>query len=85
MMEGKVESATEPGKKRQAIVVAAVAETTTAVAGKAILNFLITGVIHGEIMLSKLRATIETPLIMAILTGLVQSTAICTYPWHLLH
>jgi len=32
-----------------------------------------------------LRVTVKTLLIMTNLTGVVQSTTICPYPWHLLH
>ena len=58
----------------------AAAGTTTVVAGETTLNSLITGVIYGEIALSDSRVIIGTPLIIAILTGLVQSTPRCPYP-----
>jgi len=60
--------------------VVAAAGTTTVVAGETTLNSLITGVIYGEITLSDSRVTIGIPLIIAILTGLGQSTARCPYP-----
>ena len=69
-------------RKGRAVVVAG---TTAAVAGKIILNSLITGLIFGEIALSHSGATVKTLFIMAILTGLVQSIVICPYPWHFLH
>ena len=80
--EGGVGSKAKKGK-RPAVVVAAAAGTTIVVGGETTLCFLITRV-PGEVFLES-GATMRTSLIIAILTGLVQSTAICLYPWHLLH
>jgi len=52
--------------------------TAAAVAGKTILNSLITGMIFEKIALSDSGATVRASLIMIILTRLVQSTIKCT-------
>ena len=80
-----MESAAEPGKEKDEVVVVAVTTGTTVVAGETTLNCLITGAILGEIALTDSWATVETLLIMTILTGPMQPTAIYPYPWHLLH
>ena len=72
-------------ERRRAVVVAAAVGTTNAGAGETTLNSLITEVIFREIVLLDSRVTMRTPLIMIILTGLVQSTARYPYHWHLLH
>ena len=58
----------------------AAAGTTGTVAGETTLNSLIMRVIFREITLSDSRATVETLLIMTILTGLMHSKARCPYP-----
>ena len=64
--ESRVSSKTRGGKGRTVVVVAA-AGTTAAVAGEAILNTLITGVIFEKITLLDSGITVETLLIMTIL------------------
>jgi len=84
----KVKSATEPGKGKMGGSCGSGSRVSCCgrlVAGETTLNSLITGVIPGEIVLSDSRATMRISLIMTNLTGLVQSTVVCTYSWYLLH
>ena len=59
---------------------AAATRTIAVVAREIILNSLMKGVISEEIALSSSEATIGIPLMREILTGVVQSIAVCTYP-----
>ena len=79
--EGGVGSRAREGGKWALVMTAAIG-TIDVVVGATILNSLITRVIFEEITLLNSGATMETLLIKAIITGVVQSTAKCPFPWH---
>jgi len=79
--EGGISNIAREGKEGVLVMTG----TAVVVAKRTILNSLIKGVIFEEVASSDSRAIVGTPLIRAILIGVLQSMAIYPYPRHRLH